>query len=64
VIEQTKGKKDVVIKAAVEVKGSDIFVDLTALRPRWIGGQRGLQFYLCLRLHGDEEHVRSGYSEQ
>ena len=33
-IEQTKGKKDVVIKAAVEVKGSDIFVDLDGSSPQ------------------------------
>jgi len=34
VIEQTKGKKDVVIKAAVEVKGSDIIVDLDGSSPQ------------------------------
>jgi len=34
IIEQTKGKKDVVIKAAVEVKGSDILVDLDGSSPQ------------------------------
>jgi N-methylhydantoinase B len=34
VIEQMKGKADVVIKAAVEVKGSDILVDLAGSSPQ------------------------------
>jgi N-methylhydantoinase B len=34
IVEQTKGKEDVVIEAAVEVKGSDIFVDLTGSSPQ------------------------------
>jgi N-methylhydantoinase B len=34
IVEQTKEKEDVVIKAAVEVKGSDIFVDLTGSSPQ------------------------------
>ena len=33
-IEQMKGKEDVVIKAAVEVKGSDILVDLSGSSPQ------------------------------
>lgn len=33
-IEQMKGQEDVVIKAAVEVKGSDIIVDLTGSSPQ------------------------------
>ncbi len=34
IIEQTKGQQDVVIKAAVEVKGSDITVDLDGSSPQ------------------------------
>jgi len=34
IIEQTKGKKDLVIKAAIEVKGSDIIVDLDGSSPQ------------------------------
>ena len=34
VIEQVEGQKDIVIKAAVEIKGSDISVDLTGSSPQ------------------------------
>jgi len=45
VIEQTKGKEDVIIKAAVHVKGSDIIVDLDGSSPQvnW-GGNVVLNF--------------------
>lgn len=34
IVEQMEGKEDIVIKAKVEVKGSDIFVDLTGSSPQ------------------------------
>jgi N-methylhydantoinase B len=45
IVEQMKGKEDVVIKAAVEVKGSDILVDLDGSSPQvnW-GGNVVLNF--------------------
>ena len=45
IVEQMKGKEDVVIKAAIEVKGSDILVDLDGSSPQvnW-GGNVVLNF--------------------
>ena len=37
VIEQMEGRENIVIKATVEVSGSDVIVDLAGLRPKWIG---------------------------
>ncbi len=65
IVEQMKGKEDVVIKAAVEVKGSDILVDLGwVFPPGQLGWQCRLQFHLCLRIYGHEKHVWPGHPQQ
>jgi len=43
IVEQAKGKENITIKVTVEVKGSDITVDLNGSSPRSTGWQCRLQ---------------------
>ena len=64
IVEQGKGKDDIVIKVAVEVKKMISWWTLRGPLPGGLGRQCSLQFHLRLRVHGHEKHVRPGHSQQ